>query len=101
MTLRLHPEAEADLREAADYYRKQADSGVATSFLAESERTLGVIESRPLIGAAVAGGFRRLPMRRFPFSVFYEVVSGDVRVLAIAHHRRKPGYWHQRLMPAK
>ncbi|MFY7941775.1 MAG: hypothetical protein ACOVOX_12785 [Burkholderiaceae bacterium] len=32
-------------------------------------------------------------MKRFPYSVFYDVMANRVTVLAIGHHRRKPGYW--------
>lgn len=101
MSLRVHPEAESDFREAADYYRTRAGANVAEAFLAEFERALGVLGSRPLIGAAAAGTYRRLSMRRFPFSVFYVVLHEDVQVFAVAHHRRRPGYWHGRTFATK
>ena len=34
---------------------------------------------------------------RFPFGVFYEEATKEVRVYAIAHTSRKPGYWLQRI----
>ena len=33
----------------------------------------------------------------FHFDLVYRVVDGQVQVLAIAHHRRQPGYWTARL----
>jgi len=32
-------------------------------------------------------------LHRFPYSVFYEVLGATMTVLAVAHHRRNPGYW--------
>jgi hypothetical protein len=36
-------------------------------------------------------------MRRFPFSVVYHVVDDLIRIVAIAHAKRKPGYWRTRM----
>ena len=32
-------------------------------------------------------------MQRFPFNVLYREAGNTVQVLAVAHHRRRPGYW--------
>lgn len=42
-------------------------------------------------------GVKRLPMMRFPFSVVFVQAGERVVVLALAHHRRKPNYWRDRL----
>jgi toxin ParE1/3/4 len=34
--------------------------------------------------------------QRFPFSLIYRVTVEAIEVIAIAHHRRRPGYWMQR-----
>jgi len=44
----------------------------------------------------VRSGTRRYVMRRFPFVVVYRVVGSTVEVVAVAHGRRKPGYWKSR-----
>lgn len=36
---------------------------------------------------------RRIVMQRFPFNVLYREAGNTVQVLAVAHHRRHPGYW--------
>jgi plasmid stabilization system protein ParE len=41
-------------------------------------------------------GTRRLLARRFPFAVIYRVTADRVLVVAIAHQKRRPGYWRQR-----
>jgi len=40
--------------------------------------------------------FRKAPLQRFPYVVFYVYDDDNVEVLAIAHQRRKPGYWVRR-----
>jgi hypothetical protein len=30
---------------------------------------------------------------RFPFAVCYRVTNTDVQITAVAHGKRKPGYW--------
>jgi hypothetical protein len=36
-------------------------------------------------------------MKRFPFFVVFVQTGEHVVVLALAHHRRKPNYWRDRL----
>ena len=44
---------------------------------------------------------KRLLMPRFPFSVVFVAAKEEVTVLALAHHRRKPSYWRDRLGAGK
>lgn len=39
--------------------------------------------------------FRHYILRRFPYTVYYDIQGMTVTVLAVAHHRRRPGYWHR------
>lgn len=39
---------------------------------------------------------RRHILRHFPYTVFYEILGNTVTVLAVAHQRRRPGYWRER-----
>lgn len=92
----LHPEAENDLRNAAEFYVQQADAILAQSFLAEFERTASLILQHPGLGAWWRNDKRRFILRRFPYSVIYSVKSGEVRILAVAHHSRRPDFWRGR-----
>jgi hypothetical protein len=40
---------------------------------------------------------RAMAVTRFPYHVIYLEVSDRIRILAVAHDRRKPGYWKTRL----
>ena len=92
----LHPEAENDLRDAASFYRDQADAVLSHAFLTEFERTMRMLLQHPRMGAQYRKGRRRFVMRRFPFSVIYNVSGEEIQILAIAHHSRRPGFWRDR-----
>lgn len=96
MNYSLHPEAESDLREAAEYYRERAGAALVQAFLAEIEHSIHLLLQHPLLGALWLHGKRRLVIKHFPFAVVYTVVAQEIRVLAIAHQSRRPGYWRKR-----
>jgi hypothetical protein len=41
-------------------------------------------------------GVRRALLHRFPYSVVFLPLATELRVLAIAHLHRRPGYWRRR-----
>lgn len=92
----LHPEAEKDLREAAEFYREQAGTALSQSFIAEFEHSVTLLIRYPALGAVWRHGKRRLVTRRFPFGSIYTVVGDQIRILAVAHQSRRLGYWRGR-----
>ena len=96
MNYSLHPEAQKDLREAARFYREQAGTALSQSFLAEFEHAVELLMQHPRLGAVWRHGKRRLVTRRFPFSVIYTIAGDHIRILAVAHHSRRPSYWRGR-----
>lgn len=97
MNYSLHPEAQADLRDAAEFYRNNAGNSLSQSFLAEFEQSINILLQHPGLGAPWRGrGRRRYLMRRFPYSLAYTVSGEEIRILAIAHQSRRPGYWRAR-----
>ena len=91
MTYTLHLGAEADLLEAARFYRREGGSKLASRFLDEFERVAGLVVRYPGMGTP-AGEDRRIhPLRDFPYSVIYrEAEPGQVRVLVVRGQRRDP-----------
>jgi toxin ParE1/3/4 len=92
----LHPEAQEDLRVAAEFYRERADSALSQSLLAEFDHSVNLLLEHPGLGAIWRHGKRRLVMRRFPYALVYTVAEDQLRILAVAHHSRRPGYWRGR-----
>lgn len=89
-------EADRELTEGALYYAKQAGSEVALAFISEYERVVTLVCANPQIGAVWRNGRRRFPVRKFPYSVVYYLRGDEVRIVALAHHRRRPAYWKSR-----
>jgi plasmid stabilization system protein ParE len=97
LPVELADEALAEATAAESWYRERSDR-VAGRFAAEVERALTLLGERPALGprwehAGVDERVRQLPLRRFPFVLFYVVGASVVRVLAVAHTSREPGYW--------
>lgn len=96
MKLVVAPPALAELHDAATFYTLKGSVDLALSFVAEFERTANLVLANPLLGAVFRGARRRYSLRRFPYSLIYQITEEELRVLAVAHHRRRPGYWAQR-----
>jgi len=91
----IHAEAEAELRAAARFYEEQV-SGLGDDFLQEIGRCFGRAQAAPESWPRAFGRFRQVRARRFPYTVFYEELASRISVLAIAHQKRRPGYWRGR-----
>jgi hypothetical protein len=50
----------------------------------------------PVPGVPDALEVRRLPVPRFPYHVVYMLHDDVIRILAVAHDYRRPGYWKHR-----
>ena len=92
----LHPEAQEDLREAAEFYQEEADTKLSLALLVEFERSVGLLLQHPGLGRIWRYGKRRLLMARFRYAIIYSVSDDQIRILAVAHHSRRPGYWRRR-----
>jgi len=90
------PDADRELSEGAVYYAREANAEVGLAFILEYERALALLCGHPLIGAPWRNRRRRFPLRRFPYSIVYYIRGEELRVIALAHHRRKPSYWSGR-----
>ena len=93
MTPSVSPEADRELTEGALFYAREGGAAVALAFIAEYERVLALLCAHPEIGAVWKNRRRRFPMRKFSYSVVYYIRGEEIRVVALAHHRRRPAYW--------
>lgn len=96
MKLVVSPPALAELQDAAAFYSLKANVELGLAFVTEFERTANLILTNPLLGAVFRGTRRHYSLRRFPYGIIYQVSSAELRILAVAHHRRRPGYWAHR-----
>jgi plasmid stabilization system protein ParE len=96
--VRLRATAKRDFREAIAWYRDRNEE-VATRFAAEVRQVFAHLERFPFTGGVVPGlkdpDVRRFPVHGFPYSVVFLRLGSKISVLAIAHSRRRPGYWDE------
>ena len=96
MTPSVSPEADWELTEGAVFYAREANAEVGLAFILGYERALALLCGHPHLGASWRNGRRRFPLRKFPYSIVYYVRGEELRVIALAHHRRRPSYWSGR-----
>lgn len=96
MKLVIVPLALAELHDAAAFYMARANVELGLAFVAEFERTANLVLENPKLGAIYRGTRRRYLLRRFPYSIIYQVTADELRVVAVAHQRRRPAYWSNR-----
>jgi plasmid stabilization system protein ParE len=94
--VRLHPLAEEEVLAAFRWYEER-NALVARILAIEVEAAMDLIRESPGRWPRISGRYRRFVLGRFPFSVVYMLRGGCVEVIALAHHRRRPGYWVGRI----
>lgn len=92
------PEARDDVVQARDWYEKQS-AGLGGEFVRALEAAVAVASRSPDAFPAVSGEFRRVLLRRFPYSLVYEFQGDTLVVLACFHHRRDPRTLSDRIKP--
>lgn len=97
MRIWFHPAAEFEHLDHVAYYESR-QAGLGTGYLAEFEGILAAMadgpQRFPLIGMA---SVRRAHLRRFPVTILFRESGSELQILAVAHKRRRPGYWIARL----
>lgn len=96
MNLEFHPNAELELIEASLYYERKVP-GLGARFENEMRRATDLLLENPEVGSPIEGQLRKFVLGTFPYNLIYSTSADSVWVLAVAHHKRKPGYWRDRL----
>ena len=93
----IHPEAAAEARRVRLWYEARSTSA-ARNFARKLEVAIDHILDGPEGWPFIDEPYRRYLMHRFPFGLIYRYDSdGDtVTILAVAHLKRRPGYWADR-----
>jgi toxin ParE1/3/4 len=94
----VHPLALREIHKGADHY-KRILSEVEVRFLHVVEHAIQRVREHPEMGEELARGERRLLLRRFPYKLIYRSGLGRVFIVALAHHKRREGYWRRRREP--
>lgn len=89
------PEAETEAREAFLWYFDRSPIA-ADAFRTELLDAIDSLTTTAVDWPEDEDGIRRYHLKHFPYTVMYEVLDHQVTVFAVAHQRRRPGYWQDR-----
>jgi plasmid stabilization system protein ParE len=94
--VRLHPEAEQEYLTTLAWYQDR-NTIAATKFENAFGQAINRIRNSPQRWPTFVKEFRKYTLRQFPFSIVYQNLSSEIVVFAVAHGRRRPGYWRNRV----
>jgi toxin ParE1/3/4 len=95
-----HPDALSEYTAATQYYLEHAPSIAAAAFIAEIEAGIKRILESPTTWRVVEEPeIRRYLVHRYPYAIYYQwrPQLDSVRIYAVMHLHREPGYWRERL----
>lgn len=95
-TVAFHPEAQAEFIAAARYYEGQADN-LGVDFISAVEAAFQRLATFPESGRPFGSRLHRVLVPGFPYGLIYRPEPDRVVILAVAHVRRRPGYWRSRV----
>ena len=94
-SVRLLPDAIAEAKAAYEWYAERNPSAASAS-ISELDHAISQIQNGPERWTTHLHGTRRFLLRRVPYVVVYRVAESTIQVIAVAHGRRRPGYWKSR-----
>jgi toxin ParE1/3/4 len=100
LILKLHRRAEAEIREAAEWYGER-ELGLDRRFVAAVRAAFESLEVdheqyATLETISEQNRIRRFLVQDFPYVVIYEIFENEVFVYGVAHASRRPNYWRRR-----
>lgn len=96
LAVRFHPAAAQEAEEGYEWYAAR-NPDVAHGFREELRHAVEAVAENPGTWPRYGRRARRYLFPRFPFSLVYVVRGDEVEVVAVAHAKRRPGYWRSRL----
>ena len=97
MTREIHPQAEQEFHDAAQWYAEQSIFA-AERFIAAIAAALETVTENPERFQRVGEGVQVYRLDSFPYKLYYEFdsVRQHVRFLCVMHNKRRPDYWRDR-----
>jgi plasmid stabilization system protein ParE len=94
--LNFHPAARREITDAHGWYIRQSVQA-ADGFYEELLPALDRVHARPRLYPPHFYGTQRVVLDRYPFSIVYRELLHEIQIVAVAHAKRRPGYWTNRL----
>ena len=95
MSVEFPPAATEELNASADWYAERSRIA-AQDFLVAFDLSIASIVSDPTRFAAIDDRHRGCSIKRFPFQIIFRHENDRIVVIAVAHTKRRPGYWRGR-----
>src|SRR4051794_28029623 len=97
MWVDLLPLAAREAQAARRWYARYAGQAVTDRFIAALDEAKAKVEATPLACSPHLYGTRSCRLKRFPYHLIFVEEPHSLLVVAVAHFRRRPGYWKRRL----
>jgi plasmid stabilization system protein ParE len=94
--VRIMAQAQEEINEAFEWYFKRSP-GAADALLTEIGFSLKQILAHPQLYPSFTKNTRRRVLAGFPYSVIFQEKDDVILVVAVAHAKRRPGYWSKRI----
>lgn len=96
ISVQFDPDAKEEFIEAVQYY-ESCQKGLGRRFRLIFEASVKKISKTPLMYRVIKAPFRRLLLPKFPYMIIYSIEPDHIRIIAVAHTKRKPEYWSKRV----
>ena len=100
MRLELFEDAAAEIERDRAWYRERSESAEA-GFLRELDHAVQQVTNAAGQWPQYLAGTRRYVFPTYPYSLVYFVEDDVIRTVAVAHDKRRPGYWRKRLRKSR
>lgn len=91
----IHPEAEAEYEAALAWYLDRSRPA-ADRFEAAFAEAIEAVRPHPAMFPRCDDHHRFVLLKRFPYTPVYRLDGEEARLIAVAHTKRRPGYWGRR-----
>lgn len=92
---RFDPDASSEFLAAIQYY-EDCRPKLGKRFRDAVKDAVRKVCESPLSYRVVRKPFRKCLVQRFPYSIIYAVERDHILIIAVAHAKRRPGFWHSR-----
>jgi len=96
VSLEFSTDARAEYDEAFNWYAERS-VGAALGFATEIDVAIESIIAQPERFVRTYADCQLCRLKRYPYCVVYHCSGDLIRVVAIAHAKRRPDYWQTRL----
>jgi plasmid stabilization system protein ParE len=91
-----HPAADIEIDAAYAWYLEESLQA-AKGFSEELYPAVNRVQAMPQLYPRYLYGTQRLVLHKYPFSVVFRELQDEIQIIAVAHAKRRPGYWQKRL----